>query len=190
MQPTVQKIAQASVSKMWFHPRLSFWLLALLLLLPLAGCSEDREQVARQGIIKACSLITGAEMQEITGRPMKTPEEKINGAGSTCVYVSSDEPGKGGAGSMISFALLASSSENNDADTAYSQYIASLKKNLNMEMTEIQGIGQRACWNEGVRQLTAFSGRYMLILSAGTKEQGDLDTCRRVMAKALARLPE
>ncbi len=128
-QSTLQKRPVPSVSKMWFRPVLQLWSPVLFLsVLPLTGCSGDRQQVVDQGKIKACSLVTQAEMAEITGRPMKSPEEKTNGAASTCTYVSSDEAGKGGGAPLISFALLASSSENSDADAAYSHYVADLKK--------------------------------------------------------------
>lgn len=168
------------------------WLLLLpalfLLLSSQSGCSGERKETAGTSSAKACSLVTQTEMEEITGRPMNITEEKVSAETSTCTFVSTDEAGKGGNGPMISFSLLAQTSDNSDADTAYSQYVAGLKKNANMEVTEVQGVGQKACWSEDVRQLTVFSGRHMLLLSAGMKEQGTLDTCRRIMAKVLPRL--
>lgn len=165
-------------------------LLILLLLLGLAGCSGDGEREAVDGV-KACTLVSQTEMEEISGRKMQAPVEKTHGQGaaSTCAWNSEDATGKDAGAPMKSFALLVSAFGESDAKGAYDSYVASLKKTANIDVTEIEDIGEKACWSEEVGQLTVFSRGHTLLLTAGPKEQGQLDICRRIMAKALSRLP-
>ncbi len=155
-----------------------------------AGCSGDGEQAAEGGGIRACGLVTQAEMETIIGRSMQIPEEKIQRESTTCTYVSAEETGGAENDVMVSVSLFVSAHGDADAAVAYERYVTSLKKGAGLDVTEVQGIGRKACWNEDVGQLTVFTDRHMLLLSAGPGGQGTLEISRRIVDTALPRLPK
>ncbi|MGB5230005.1 MAG: hypothetical protein WBN83_00610 [Desulfoprunum sp.] len=175
------------------HP----WLLVTLMIalccffsLVLTGCSGNGEQAAEGGRIRACGLVTQAEMETIFGRSLQIPEEKINGESAICTYVSAEGTDGAVKEAMVSVSLLVRSHGDAGAADAYERYVTGLKESAGLEMTEVQGIGGKACWNEDVRQLTVFTDRYMLLLSAGPGKQGTLEISRRIIDTALPRLPK
>jgi hypothetical protein len=155
-----------------------------------AGCSGDGEQAAEGGGIRAWGLVTQAEMETIIGRSMQIPEEKIQRESTTCTYVSAEETGGAENDVMVSVSLFVSAHGDADAAVAYERYVTSLKKGAGLDVTEVQGIGRKACWNEDVGQLTVFTDRHMLLLSAGPGGQGTLEISRRIVDTALPRLPK
>lgn len=171
--------------------RILLGILVIVGMASLPGCSKTQGAGETKPVVKACTLVTQAEMEAIFGRPMKTPEEKSYQTTSTCNYVSAEETETfDDVKNMISFTLLVSPLENRKTTEAYTQYVAEVKKELNVEMKAVDGLGEKAGWSEEVKQLTIFKGKMMLVISGVPAKAATLELNRQIAEKALTRWPK
>jgi hypothetical protein len=152
-------------------------------------CGKDDRSASRA--LKACELLTKAEIESIIGGKVDEPTQMFKDNQkqkfwmSTCNYYSPDTAQSAG--------ILIQTSINPDPVKAFESHKNSLKKALGEKynLQNIDGIGTRAAWDGSVKQLTVFEGSRMLIISISRPKEGQgtaLVTAKMIAAKVLSKL--
>ena len=126
----------------------------------------------------ACSLLTGADVQAATKRPVRPPVKSVIANLATCTF---DDP-KDPTSKVLNLNVLISA---NGADAKKALAIA---KSNAADVQPVAGLGEDAYWDKYLRTLRIVKGRYELDLVMDS-EAGGLDAARALAAKALSRLP-
>ena len=130
------------------------------------------------GSFDACSLLTGADVQAATKRPVRPPAKSVIANLATCTF---DDP-KDPTSKVLNLNVLISV---NGADAKKALAIA---KSNAADVQPVAGLGEDAYWDKYLRTLRIVKGRYELDLVMDS-EAGGLDAARALAAKALSRLP-
>jgi hypothetical protein len=130
------------------------------------------------GSFDACSLLTGADVQAATKRPVRPAAKSIIANLATCTF---DDP-KDPTSKVLNLNVLISA---NGADAKKALAIA---KSNAADVQPVAGLGEDAYWDKYLRALRIVKGRYELDLVMDS-EAGGLDAARALAAKALSRLP-
>jgi hypothetical protein len=130
------------------------------------------------GSFDACSLLTGADVQAATKRPVRPPAKSVVANLATCTF---DDP-KDPTSKVLNLNVLISA---NGADAKKALAIA---KSNAADVQPVAGLGEDAYWDKYLRTLRIVKGRYELDLVMDS-EAGGLDAARALAAKALSRLP-
>ena len=130
------------------------------------------------GSFDACSLLTGADVQAATKRPVRPPAKSVIANLATCTF---DDP-KDPTSKVLNLNVLISA---NGADAKKALAIA---KSNAADVQPVAGLGEDAYWDKYLRTLRIVKGRYELDLVMDS-EAGGLDAARALAAKALSRLP-
>jgi hypothetical protein len=130
------------------------------------------------GSFDACSLLTGADVQAATKRPVRPPAKSVIANLATCTF---DDP-KDPTSKVLNLNVLIST---NGADAKKALAIA---KSNAADVQPVASLGEDAYWDKYLRTLRIVKGRYELDLVMDS-EAGGLDAARALAAKALSRLP-
>jgi hypothetical protein len=170
-------------------------------LLLLAGCGESPNQASapsKAGAqppssakvevvqVNACSLLSKAEIDTITGRASLEPYEERSAELSTCSYGDPEAP-KIGDRPLTNVVQLGVFSGGNSyyagplkqAQDGYDM----IQKNAG-DVTAVQGIGERAYWTG--RMLRAVRGAYFIEVEVDGNSR---ETAERIAAQMLAKMP-
>ena len=128
--------------------------------------------------LDACSLLTSADVQAATKRPVRPPAKSAIANLATCTF---DDP-KDPTSKVVNLSVLVSA---NAGDAKKAMAIA---KSNAADVQPIAGLGEDAYWDRYLRALRIVKGRYELDLVLDS-EAGGLDAARALAAKALSRLP-
>jgi hypothetical protein len=130
------------------------------------------------GSFDACSLLTGADVQAATKRPVRPAAKSVIANLATCTF---DDP-KDPTSKVLNLNVLISA---NGADAKKALAIA---KSNAADVQPVAGLGEDAYWDKYLRTLRIVKGRYEVDLVMDS-EAGGLDAARALAAKALSRLP-
>jgi hypothetical protein len=142
------------------------------------GASAGSMQAGGVGSLDACSLLTSADVQAATKRPVRPPAKSVIANLATCTF---DDP-KDPTSKVVNLSVLVSA---NAGDAKKAMVIA---KSNAADVQPIAGLGEDAYWDRYLRALRIVKGRYELDLVLDS-EAGGLDAARALAAKALSRLP-
>jgi hypothetical protein len=143
--------------------------------------------------VQACELLKTAEVEALVGAPVSEPRRTHKEHAppqqwmSMCNYYSEAK--------QISIGItIVPHGRNVTGAEALALYAAELKKSLgnDYQLEVVQGIGDHAGWEAGVKQLTIFQGPFMVIVGiVSPKLEGAkaLAFSRQLAEKALAKLP-
>lgn len=147
---------------------LSISILAVLAIL--FGCDNSDEPTNNSSStvdpLVVCDLVTQAEVEEIIGGTIDEPQkthnvyDSVNSWMSMCNYYCADK--------QISTGIsLQPHGRSVSGKAAFELYAAELQEQLgdSYVMQEVTGIGDYAGWEETSKQLTIFSGYYMIIVT-------------------------
>jgi hypothetical protein len=144
---------------------------------PALGGSAGLMQ-AGVGGVDACSLLTGADVQAATKRPVRPPAKSVTANLATCTF---DDP-KDPTSKVVNLNVLVS------ANAADAKKALAIAKSNAADVQPVAGLGEDAYWDKYLRTLRIVKGRYELDLVLDS-EAGGLDAAKALAAKALARLP-
>lgn len=159
------------------------------------GCGNEKaspKAAKSTNSVKACDLLTSAEVEAIIGAPIDTPrkihheQEGSKPWMSMCNYYS--ETKQIGIGVTIM-----PHGRKVTGQEAFALYEADLKKGLGDGYTLeiVNGVGDYAGWDKSTKQLTVFKGPFMVIVGIiSPKVQGAaaLDLNRQLAEKFLEKL--
>jgi hypothetical protein len=128
------------------------------------------------GSFDACSLLTGADVQAATKRPVRPPQERYRESGDVRSMIRRIRL------KVLNLNVLISA---NGADAKKALAIA---KSNAADVQQVAGLGEDAYWDKYLRTLRIVKGRYEVDLVMDS-EAGGLDAARALAAKALSRLP-
>jgi hypothetical protein len=141
------------------------------------GASAGSMQ-AGVGSLDACSLLTGADVQAATKRPVRPPAKSVTANLATCTF---DDP-KDPTSKVVNLSVLVA------ANAADAKKALAIAKSNAADVQPVASLGEDAYWDKYLRALRIVKGRYELDLVLDS-EAGGLDAARALAAKALARLP-
>lgn len=138
--------------------------------------------------LEACSLLTKAEAESLAGTPVMEPARETAGNLSTCYF---GVPGSPMAGSRPINTAVKLTVFTGMEGAYYAGATAQARDGYeqtrkNADAAEpVAGLGDSAYWNRDFKSLEALKGKYWLTVDA----EGGLETAKKVMAKAIAKLP-
>jgi NAD(P)H-hydrate repair Nnr-like enzyme with NAD(P)H-hydrate dehydratase domain len=130
------------------------------------------------GSVDACSLLTAADVQAATKRPVRPPAKSVVANLATCTF---DDP-KDPTSQVVNLNVLVS------ANAADAKKALAIAKSNAADVQSVAGLGEDAYWDKYLRALRIVKGRYELDLVLDS-EAGGLDAAKALAAKALSRLP-
>jgi hypothetical protein len=130
------------------------------------------------GSLDACSLLTAADVQAATKRPVRPPAKSVIANLATCTF---DDP-KDPTSQVVNLNVLVS------ANAADAKKALAIAKSNAADVQPVAGLGEDAYWDKYLRALRIVKGRYELDLVLES-EAGGLDAAKTLAAKALSRLP-
>jgi len=151
-------------------------LLAILATTRTASGGSARQ--AGVGGLDACSLLTGADVQAATKRPVRPPAKSATANLATCTF---DDPKDPTSKVVILNVLVA-------ANAADAKKALAIAKSNAADVQPVAGLGEDAYWDKYLRTLRIVKGRYELDLVLDS-EAGGVDAAKALAAKALSRLP-
>jgi hypothetical protein len=170
--------------------------LALGMALALAGCAGQEPGQPPEGAASAsaaaapdaCAIVTAADIEQVLGVAAKVqPSDRLQtiAATSLCSYESAQD-----AHNVLSV-LVRVGPAGIDAAANLKQYIAGLKMNMGEDypIDTVEGLNAPAVWNPGMKQLTLFQGRALVILTLSeTGDRDPLEAAKTLGEKALPRM--
>jgi hypothetical protein len=162
----------------------STWIACLLVALAthamissrVAGASLPPQ--AGAGSLDACSLLTAAEVQTVTKKPVLAPAKSQVANLASCAF---GNP-KNATSKVVDLNVLVATNAG-DARKALS-----IAKSNAADVLPVPGLGDEAYWDKFLRTLRVAKGRYQLDLVLDS-DAGGLDAAKTLAAKALPRLP-
>ena len=145
-----------------------------------SGGSADAVGAVQAGVgsLDACSLLTGADVQAATKRPVRPPAKSVTANVATCAFGDPKDP----TSEVVNLSVLVAA---NAADAKKALAIA--KANA-ADVQPVAGFGEDAYWDKYLRTLRIVKGRYQLDIVLES-QAGGLDVAKTLAAKALSRLP-
>lgn len=140
--------------------------------------SAPRTSQAGGGTLDACSLLTRAEVQTATKKPVLAPAKGQVANMASCGF---GDP-KDATSKVVDLNVLVAP---NAADARRALAIA---KSNAADVQPVAGLGDESYWDKYLRTLRVVKGRYQLDLVLDS-EAGGLETAKALAGKALARLP-
>lgn len=161
---------------------------AIVLSFPLAPSLVAAQPKAAFVPVDACTILTKAEVEGLVGRPALAGVKEQAANLVTCSYGDPDAPKIGGrpASQVLTLAVFTGQegayaagpvAQAKDAYETARRGAASSKP--------VAGFGESAFWDETFKTLSGLKGRHVL----SVETDGGVETAKKVMAKALARLP-
>lgn len=173
-------------------PITSLLLLVTALIVACSGNSAP-ERAAAADTVRACQIFTNAEIADLIGGAVDTPDERHEEQASEteawlsmCNYYSNDS----GVGLGL---MLRPHGYDDVGQESFDDYQRNLQEQLGeWETTPVDGIGDAAAWQPEMRDLTLFGGPYAISISLIAPELTDeqaLEIAESIAVETLSRLP-
>lgn len=133
---------------------------------------------ANAGNLDACSLLTRAEVQTATKKPVLAPAKSQVANVASCGF---GDP-KDATSKVVDLSVLVA------ANAVDARRALSIAKSNAADVQPITGLGDEAYWDKFLRTLRVAKGRYQLDLVLDS-EAGGVETAKTLAAKVLSRLP-
>lgn len=138
--------------------------------------------------LDACSLLTKAEVELLAGRRAMEPTKEQMANLVTCAFGDAESPKIGGRAAAQVLTLAVFTGEEGayyagpvaQARDAYE----TARKNAASSKT-VAGLGESAYWDSAFKTLSAHKGKYWVTVEV----EAGLETAKKVMGKAIERLP-
>jgi hypothetical protein len=130
------------------------------------------------GTLDACSLLTRAEVQTATKKPVLAPAKSQIANMASCGF---GDP-KDATSKVVDLNVLVA------ANAADARRALAIAKSNAADVQPVAGLGDEGYWDKYLRTLRVVKGRYQLDLVLDS-EAGGLETAKALAGKALARLP-
>jgi hypothetical protein len=153
------------------------WCLLAFLATATTASGRSAWQAATGGL-DACSLLTGADVQAATKRPVRPPAKSATANLASCAF---DDP-KDPTSKVVDLNVLVA------ANAADAKKALAIAKSNAADVQPVAGLGEDAYWDKYLRALRIVKGRYELDLVLDS-EAGGLDAAKALAVKALSRLP-
>ena len=138
--------------------------------------------------LDACSLLTKTEVEALVGRPVMEPFKEQMANLVSCAFGDPESPKVGGRPLSKALTLAVFTGEEGayyagPAAQARDGYETTRKNAVSRE--DVTGLGESAYWDKTFKTLSALEGRYWITADV----EAGLEPAKKVMAKALERLP-
>ena len=136
----------------------------------------------------ACRIVPATDIEQVLGIQVRAqPSEQLKSIAtiSQCSYEGAQDSRN------ILSVLVRVGGPQLDAPTNLKQYVDGLKTNMGdaYQIDPVEGLSGPAVWNPGMKQLTVFKGRALVILTMfETGAQDPLEAAKALGEKALARM--
>ena len=133
---------------------------------------------AAAGSLDACSLLTAADVQAGTKRPVRPPAKSATANLATCAFGDPKDP----TSDVLNLNVLVA------ANAADAKKALAIAKSNAADVQPVAGLGEDAYWDKYLRTLRIVKGRYQLDVVLDS-QAGGLDVAKTLAAKVLSRLP-